>query len=344
MKVLGFLKDSAWDKLDAVQFYRTFLPLRELSRHCPDGDIKCVGDEVVGTMSDDDLGGRDIYTMSRMYNLDMCQEFVDEVHRRGGLIVLDTDDDLTEKYRLVSGRGDEFLEVLGMMDYVSVSTPPLVTLLGPYCKREPVVLRNCVDSSWMQNVAAKSRRIVEDSSTSIGLSGSPTHWRDWQLPSVPLARIGKEYPDVSVLLHGDVPRYLQHISKNSTVLNLGPVPFSIYPVLLRQFDILLCAVDSDDRFNDGKSGLKALECMALGVVPICSQFGPYLDLAAAGAPIVIIKEESRDGWYEAMRNLLEHDDRRRHLSALGPAWVLKHRDMVNGGYKQWLDFYREIAN
>ena len=343
MKVLGFLRDSAWDKLDAVQYYRTYLPLRELNSHCPDDDIKCVGGTAVVTMSDDELGGRDIYTMCRMYKYDQCQEFVDEIHKRGGVLVLDTDDDLTEKYRLVSGRGSDFLKVLGLVDYVSVSTEPLAKLLRIHCKRDPVVLRNCVDSSWMQNVAAKSRRIVEDHLT-IGLSGSPTHWRDWQLVSVPLARIGRDYPDVNVVLHGEVPNYLNHISKGATVVKLGPVPFSIYPVLLRQFDILLCAVDSDDKFNDGKSCLKALEAMALGVVPICSRFQPYIDLAKAGAPIVIIEEDDRHSWYKEMCKMIEDEDYRQDLSSRGPAWVLEHRDMVNGGYKQWEAFYREIAD
>ena len=343
MNVLGFLRNSAWDKLDAVQYYRTYLPLRELSDHCLDDDIKCVGNDVVATMDDDALGGRDIYTMCRMYKYDQCQEFVDEIHRRGGVLVLDTDDDLTEKYRLVSGRGNDFLRVLGIVDHVSVSTPPLAKLLGPYCQRDPTVLLNCIDSDWMQTVAAKSRRIVEDHLT-IGFSGSPTHWRDWQLPSVPLARITRDFPDVDVVLHGEVPRYLNHLSKGATVVRLGQVPFSIYPVLLRQFDILLCAVDSGDRFNDSKSCLKALECMALGVVPICSQFAPYVGLKEAGAPVVVIEEESRHGWYEAMRDMIQDEAKRKNLAARGPAWVLEHRDMCNTGYKQWETFYREIAD
>ena len=340
MSILGFLRNSEWDKMDAVQYYRTYLPLREINTHNPSSDIKCIGSDAISGMTDDQLGGRDIYTMCRMYVAEKCQEFVDEIHNRGGLMVLDTDDDLTETYRLVSGRGEEFKEVLSIIDYLTVSTQPLATLLSQYTCRPPVVLKNHVDTAWMQKVAEKSRRIVDDGLT-IGFSGSPTHWGDWYIPSVPFARIGRDYPDVTLMLHGETPRYLMH-SGTDTIVKLGGVPFSIYPILLRQFDILLCAVDNQDRFNDGKSGVKALECMALGAVPICSNFRPYLELAAAGAPVVIINDDSRDGWYEAMRKVITDDDFRNDLSSRGPEWVKTNRDMCNTGYLQWEEFYQSI--
>lgn len=340
MKVLGFVRDSAWDKLDAVQFYRTYLPLREVNRRDNGISAMCAGGKQLDGVTDDELGGRDIYTMCRMYN-DDYQVFIDEVHRRGGIVVFDSDDDLTETYKLVSGRGEEFKRVLGAVDYVTCSTPPLAKVFQEYTKEKPVVLRNCVDSEWMQKVAGNGKRLVEG--LTLGFSGSPTHWGDWYIPAVPFAQIGAAYPDVTLILHGEAPRYLGFAAEKASVLKLDGVPFSIYPVLLGQFDMVICAVDSRDQFNDGKSGLKALECMALGVIPICSRFQPYLDLEAAGAPIVIIEEESRDAWYEAMKNLIEDEDRRLELSLQGPAWVLANRDMVHNGYKAWQDFYHSIS-
>lgn len=342
MNILGFLRDSAWDRMDAVQYYRTYLPLREVHRHNEDIDCKCVGKDALEGVTDDELGGRDIYTMCRMYHAEY-QPFVDEIHRRGGKLVLDSDDDLTETYRLVSGRGEIFKQVLGAVDHVAVSTQPLADLFTPYTQRPPTVLQNCVEVEWMHKVAANSKRIVTDSLT-LGFSGSPTHWGDWYLPSVPFARIGRDFSDVTLMLHGEVPRYLSYAVDRAPLYKLGGVPFSVYPVLLHQFDVVLCAVDIRDRFNDGKSALKALECMALGVVPICSRFGPYMELEALGAPVVIVEEESRDGWYEAMRKVIRFTDRREWLSEAGPDWVREHRDMTVSGYKQWETFYREVAD
>ncbi|HUW09594.1 MAG TPA: hypothetical protein VM537_07665 [Anaerolineae bacterium] len=342
MNVLGFLRDASYEKLGPVEFYRTLLPLRELNKQAEGIQTMCIDKATIKGMTDAELGGRDIYTMARMFTTEGHQAFVDEIHRTGGVLVLDCDDDLTEAYRMVSGRGSEFCEVLGMVDFVTVSTQPLADLFASHTQRAPVVLRNHVDSAWMKGIAARSRRLIDG--LTIGFSGSPTHQGDWYLPHVPFFRIGKDFPEVALALHGDnLPRYLEHIPEGVRLLHMEAVPFSEYPSRLAQFDIVLCAVDSGDGFNDGKSDLKALECMALGIVPVCSQFGPYVDLAAAGAPVVIIAEESRDGWYEAMRDVIQLADWRRWLSGRGPEWVRENRDMVVSGWKQWATFCGRIV-
>ena len=340
MRVLGFLRDSD-DKMDAVHYYRTYLPLREVHRHDNDIEAQCAGRTELAGATDDELGGRDIYSMCRMYN-DQYEPFIKQVHKEGGLFVFDSDDDRTETYKMVSGRGDEFKEVLGVADYVTCSTPTVAKLFGQYTQRPPTVLGNRIDVDWMQETAARGRRLVEG--LTLGFSGSPTHWGDWYIPAVPFSRIGIDYPDVTLVLHGETPRYLSYAEEKASVLKLGGVPFSNYPILLNQFDILLCSVNCADEFNSGKSNVKALEAMALGVVPICSRFKPYLELKEAGAPIIVVDEDTRDGWYEAMKWLIEHDQERRRRSILGPIWVKEHMDMNTGGYKQWQDFYNEIAN
>jgi len=324
--------------MDGPQYYRAYLPLREVNRRADDIETKVINMDEIKGLTDDELGGRDIYTMARMYGPGH-EEFLTEIHDRGGVLVLDSDDDLTETYKLVSGRGDEFKVVLADVDYVTVSTQPLADIFGQYTKRPPVVLKNHVDVTWMQKVASKSKRLVEG--LTIGFSGSPTHWGDWYIPAVPFSRILRDY-DVTGLLHGEVPRYLTYAGDN--LMRMGGVPFSIYPVLLKQFDIILCAVDSGDDFNQSKSAVKALEAMAIGVVPICSRFDPYMELEAAGAPIVIISEDSRDGWYEAMEKTVRYTDRRQWLSDAGPDWVRENRDMCESGYESWANFFRRIIN
>jgi len=339
ISILGFTRGTGWDELDAPQYYRCYLPLREVDRNASDIQAKIAGGEALSGATDDELGGRDIYTMARMYH-ENCDGFIAEIHRRGGILVLDNDDDLTETHKLVSGRGREFKGVLSKVDYVTVATPPLAEAFAQYTKRPPVVLRNHVDTTWMTSVASKAKRLVPG--LTLGFSGSPTHWGDWRIPSVPFSRILHDYP-VTGLLHGECPRYLGFAAQDTSLVKLGGVPFSIYPVLLKQFDILLCAVDNKDKFNDGKSAVKPLEAMAIGVVPIISRFAPYLALAKAGAPVVVVEEDTQDGWYEAMRGLIIDEPRRLGLSEEGPAWVAEHRDMVYTGWKHWADFYRSIV-
>jgi glycosyltransferase involved in cell wall biosynthesis len=343
--VLGYVRESSPSKIDAVHYYRIIAPLRAVHRH--DNGISAV----VGSFADfmnateEEIGHKDAYMLCRSMafaDTPSVIQYVDEVHRRGGLVVLDSDDDLTETYKMVGGHGDEFKETLGLVDYVTCTTEPLADLFTQYTKKQPVVLKNCVDVDWMQERAAKGKRLVEG--LTLGFTGSPTHWGDWRTPAVPFARIGKDYPEVTLILHGECPRYLGFADQKASLLKLGGVPFSLYPVLLGQFDIVLCAVDSRDKFNDGKSAVKALECMALGVVPICSRFRPYLDLEAAGAPVIVVEEDSQDGWYEAMQMMIEDIGYLEHMSSIGPAWVRQNRDMTVTGYKQWESFYNEIID
>ena len=343
-KILGFIRDTSWDKLDAVNYYRTYLPLREINRRDNGISAMCAGGKQLEGATDDELGGRDIYTMCRMYQSpEETQKFMDEIHRQGGVLVFDSDDDLTETYKMVSGRGEEFKAVLGIVDYVTTSTRPLAGILSPYTKRPPVVLQNCVDVDWMQETAKKSKRVIEG--LTLGFSGSPTHWGDWYIPAVPFAQLGAEYKEtVTLVVHGEAPRYLEFAAQKAEMISLGSVPFSVYPVLLSQFDMLICAVDGNDPFNQGKSAVKALECMALGVIPICSNWGAYRELAKMGAPVVLVqKSKSRESWRGAMRKLIEDPAKRAKLSAAGPKWVKENRDMVFSGYLQWQEFYRSIA-
>lgn len=336
MRVVGYIKDTAQDKMLAVWYYRCLLPLREVDHHADDIEAQVLDAARVQGMSGA-WPDFDVYHWPRMSHGD-CEAFVEEVHRRGGMFVVDSDDDLTEDYKLVHGRGEEFKKVIGLADYVTVTTPALADHLGQYTQKPPVVLRNCVDIDWMAEIAGKARRVVPG--LTIGFSGSPTHWGDWYLPAVPLARIARDY-DVTPMLHGEVPRYLKYVSGDAVLL--GGVAYSMYPVLLSQFDVVLCAVDVDDPFNSGKSAIKALEAMAVGAVPICSRFGPYIELHEAGAPVVLVAENTRDGWYAAMADLLDDEVRYLVTKAAGPLWVKVHRDMCQTGYRQWADFYRSIA-
>lgn len=336
MRILGYAREGLAN-MSGTSYYRTYLPMREIHKHDNGINAQCIGADALKICPEDVLEGRDIYYMNRLYTLDGLTQFLDRIHDMGAVVVFDADDDLTEHYRLVSGRGREFKEVLSMVDYVTCSTEPLATLFSEYTKVPATALRNFVDSEWMTDQAGKAKRMVKG--ITMGFSGSPTHYIDWYIPSVPFQWICQKYP-VTGVLHGEVPRYLKYAQED--ILEFSGVPFSMYPTILSQFDILLCAVNTSDQFNDGKSWVKALEAMAVGAVPICSRFTPYMQLAAMGAPVVIVEEESRDGWFDAMDSLLADPDRLSALKAAGPGWVRANADMVHGGYLEWEAYFRSI--
>lgn len=346
--VLGFVRGSKPDEMSASQYYRVYLPLRVVNRVSNGIGAETVNiaqceaiakSEQTDGVDNIELEGRDVYTMNGIYG-GFHQAFLDAIHEQDGLFVLDSDDDLTEDFKLVSSRGEEFKRVLAEVDYVTTSTQALAKHYSQYTKARPTVLRNHLDVDWMVYISSRAKRLV--TGLTIGFTGSRTHWQDWRKPSVPFARILREYSgQVTGIVHGEAPQYMYYAAKNLATFDI--VPFAIYPVVLSQFDIVLCAVDADDKFNDGKSAVKALEAMCVGAVPICSRFGPYMDMWESGAPIVIVMEDSPDGWYEAIRSVLEDTDHRMSLSRRGVDWVKKYRSMSNTGHVDWSLFYWSIT-
>lgn len=339
-RVIGFTKSLDKSKMDAVQYYRCCLPIRTVGKVENNGIVtELFGKDEMQGMADDHFGEFDILLMSRMYQANSAG-FMVNADNHGVKVVFDCDDDLLETYRLISGRGREFKDVLGRMDYVTTTTQYLADLFGQYTRRPPIVLKNCVDVRWMNAVAGQS---VPHEKPVIGFSGSPTHWGDWRMASIGLDRAVREF-DVRFLVHGFVPRYMKYVDYMEGV-ELEPLPmieYAYYPHMLCKFDILLCAVDPTDGFNFGKSDVKALEAMALGIIPICSNFGPYAALKEQGAPVIIVEEETPDCWYETIRSVLKGDMNDDVQG--GVKWVLENCDMINGGYLQWENLFRSILD
>lgn len=338
-RVVGIARSLEKSKMDAVQYYRCCLPIDAVGRADNGIRTELYGADVMdGSWIQDGEGIEppDVLVMSRMY-FDDYARFVDEVHKSGTKLVLDCDDDLLETHRLISGRGKEFEYVLGQADYVTTTTQYLADLFGEHTQRSPVVLKNCVDVKWMNSVAKEP----DPGITRIGFSGSPTHWGDWKTASLGISRVLKEYK-CDFLVHGFLPRYMKYVSYPEEVTLMSMVEYAVYPYILGKFSILACAVDPTDGFNFGKSAVKALEAMAIGVVPVCSNFGPYAELKERGAPVIIVEEETSDCWYETVRSLLR-GDMTDDIQG-GVEWVLRNRDMVQGGYRQWENFFRSVIN
>lgn len=339
INVLGFIRNHSWKDLCPSAYYRCYLPLRECDRSAPDINAQIVGIDALEGGTDAGLMGRDIYVLSRMYADEGHQELVDHIHEMGGVSVFDTDDDLTEDHRYISGRGEAFKEMLGVVDYVSVSTPELAERLGQYTKQPPTALRNQLDIDWFTQTASTAKRFIPG--LTVGFSGTWTHGYDWQIAGAAFEHAIKAGLDFQGLVHGLFPWYFHKV--RDSIIKMDKVPYLIYPTLLAQFDILLCAVDGDDMFNVGKSAIKPIEAMAVGAVPVCSKnVQAYRDLHAAGAPIVMVGNQEAC-WEVAIRELVLDEAQRLELSARGPGWVRQNRNARTEGWKPWAGFFRRVV-
>ncbi len=346
MRAMAFVRHSEVTGISAINYYRAVSPLQHLAKD-PRHKIEILGQKEIRAIVEEgrsnDLLGRDLYLTSRLFaGRAGRHEFIDVLHRHGGIVVFDTDDDLTDDFRDL-GRGDDFKGVLRDVDYVTVSTPYLRDRLEAHTKHRPVVLPNHVDVGWFSGESYHTER--QHKGLTIGFIGTASHYADWKFPMGALHRLAREHPDITILAAGYSPDYLSSLPNFH---ELDPVPYVMYPQLMRQFDIVCCSLDAEDGFNMSKSSIKALEAMAAarrlpngkvgGAVPACTNVKVYRRTVQNKHNGLLIDNSE---WYEALSLLIDDHRLRHRLAVQGLAWVTKNRD-IKTGHRRWGAAYQKM--
>lgn len=111
----------------------------------------------------------------------------------------------------------------------------------------------------------------------------------------------------------------------------GFTNISDYPQRLVGADIGLVPLQRSP-FNQCKSWLKGLEMASLGIVPVVTPIGNYLDLIDMGAAIPASKPKE---WYDRVKELVQDNDYREELSKkvreIASNWILEQN------WKKWWD-------
>lgn len=228
-------------------------------------------------------------------------------------IVYEVDDDLTNKHRYV---GEDVLPVARQCDAMTVTTPRLAKIMDVGIPT--YVCPNHIDFEVIPTWNERPDGVL--------VTGSPSHAKDWE-QIVPTVRQLLE-DGVRVVTLGYNPPYLSE-------LGVPNIPFQKYVDYLdtmSAFKVGLAPV-TDDPFNLGKSNIKALEYMACGVIPVCSDHPIYRN--TSGHSILV-----KDGdWYGAIRKALELPPSKRKENY---KWVRKNYDIARG-YRYWLEAYEAIC-
>ena len=294
------------------------------------------------------MGEFDIFFLSRFYhNHTSVQEFIAYADEHGAQVVFDTDDDLTGEFRTeYIGDPAAFLHVIKNMRHVTVSTPYLAKRLEKHVGFRPTVLENHVDVSGFAE-ASMQAPCLDNGRVKIGFIGTATHYEDWKFPMDALARLAVEYEDqVRIVTAGYKPDYFDDLPNT---VHLPGTDIFHYPSLVRQFDIICCSLDDQDKFNWSKSPIKALEAMAAarrvnggigGAVPVCTDMPVYRAAVIDGANGILT---NNDNWYAPLRALVENASLRNRLAIRGHQWVKKNRDMQRGCIR-WQQYFREVAH
>jgi len=234
---------------------------------------------------------------------------------RGAKIVFETDDDLTDRYRDL-GRGHEIADTMKWSDACTVSTPPLGKVMEQFGK--PVyVLPNYLDTAWYRQVSLGTERQIPG--VTVGLVGTRTHFFDWIIVLDALKIIREKYPHIQVVTAGYPAPFMRQVPGT---LHINSVPFERYPSLLAQVDIRLLPLDLDDKFNESKSGIGAMEIMAAartikgkagGGIPIATDCPQYRAVIEDGVTGLLV-ENTTEAWVEALDKLLGNFGYRRRMA------------------------------
>jgi O-antigen biosynthesis protein len=270
-------------------YYRQLLPVQALAKAGYPAHVV----PYQGTPSSI-LNGFDTLLISRVHG----QSALESIHKaqaRGMTVFVDYDDDLLNlpPWNPAHGshKSEDVIAVLKAADGIVVTNDALAAVYRPY-NQNIAVIPNYVDvSSWL-------RPLSDIRQLTIGLFGSPSHIKDWELIADPMRRIKAEFPDVRFVVAGYKPDYLEPDEF------IPWVSLSEYRSVISQFDIGLCPLLSDD-FNRRKSPIKAYE-YALGGAAVVGSPTQYRT-ALQGRGIVARTE---DEWYEGIKTYIVDADRR----------------------------------
>lgn len=250
ISIVAFIRRLDVVGVSAINALRAIQPLAYLN-NSPGFDVRIVDQEglknVIERGATETLLGHDLYVVSRLFaGKEGRSEFLEAIHGHGGLVIFDTDDDLSDDYRKI-GRGEDFKGIINDVDAVTVTTPYLARHLEKYTGYKPWVLPNHVDVDWFAGVSMEAPRTVEG--LTIGFIGTASHYDDWKYPVEALRQIALEHEDVTIVAAGYTPDYLLDLPR---IVELEPVPYMAYPTMMRQLDLVICSLDSEDEFNKSK--------------------------------------------------------------------------------------------
>lgn len=264
----------------------------------------------------------------------------------GAKIIYETDDDITNIYRNVIA-GDA-LYTARKCDALTVTTPYLGEWMQQHTGRPYYVLPNMLEPTvWRKG---NFERTGWKDGLTIWLSGSETHYNDWKVLEGVIPEIMAKHPKAHFLIAGFLPDYLKKIENVHLIKGM---PYVQYAQCVRQSDIILAPVDPDDKFNDGKSPIKATEGQGAvrkmgqnrfsGAAVIATDNKVYR-LAVKDGYNGLLAKHTPEGWFEAIDKVLSDEPLRLSLqaNAYKEVWSRGGKWDISKQWTQWAKAYREI--
>lgn len=351
LRVLGLLGDK--QAAGAVEIYRITLPFSYMNKHgaicnwmpmpyaaecLRQGDTHAVFDY-------------DVVVLHRCLAdvPDAGEALIRALRVHGAKVVYETDDDYSGRCR----EADDVLNrtwkpYIPYVDAVTVTTKQLGerAQLDAGAGMPVYVIPNAVDRAWFAEGAQATRRLYPEHLT-VMLAGTRSHYQDWIVLKEVIPSLLADYPNVKFLVVTEQVcyDYLWHTGAEF----LPMVPYTRYPGVLAQADILCAPLVPDDPYNACKSPIKAIEgwCATRsvgkrlgGCAVVASKAPPYRGVVQNRHNGLLV-EHTPEAWDTGLRQLIEDRVLRAELQIEG------HKDArqydIAQRWQTWHRAYSKIA-
>lgn len=336
------------------EIYRAHMPLYHLGLHKPwktqwgyfEQYYRMVQQHGFGVW-DKLIDEHDIFLFPRMVSPNAEVDAVfnglfDSLRSKGKTIIYEVDDDFTNDHRHVID-GDA-MSVAAQCDAITVTTPYLANLMEQRTGRPAYVLPNMISPIVWKGAAPKS--IYPDDALIIGLTGSTTHYKDWEVLAEVLPRIQESYSNTYIILGGFFPDYFGEMPRTTYVPGQT---YEIYGNLIKLCDLILAPVDPDDKFNWSKSPIKVIEGMCAERTILGQKMGaacvatdmPVYQPAIRHEETGLLVEHTPQAWELAIRRLIDDMQFRHQLQREGYKYVWRKHN-IDREWTQWSSAYLNI--
>lgn len=292
------------------------------------------------------LSTYDLFVFPRYYIPDSTPPEVKRVmldvfdifRKMGKAIIYEVDDDYTNLDRQVID-GDAMI-VASAASAVTVTTQILADLMTEKSGRKSYVLPNMFSPDVFFD---EPPRKVTDKVV-IGLTGSGSHVRDWEVLKEVIPVL-VDRPDVHVVIGGFHPDY---IADHENISFVPALEYGQYVQLIQALDIVLAPVNGE-QFNLYKSPIKAVEGMAARR-PVGDSFGGAAVIASDNAVYRQAVEHGNTGllvaydpsaWLNAIEGLVEDEQTRQRFQLKGHERVCRTRD-ISKHVDLWANAYQAV--
>lgn len=174
----------------------------------------------------------------------------------------------------------------------------------------------CAEKAY-QNAARDNSRIV------LGyFSGSLTHNQDLELIRPALMRILEQYPQVWLLLVGELDASDELQKFGDRIIRRKTAGWRELPELIAQADINLAPLE-DTIFNRSKSEIKWIEAALVRVPTVASKLGAF-EIMIENGKTGILCENTQQAWYEGLQKLIENENQRKGIGQNAYDFVMEN--------------------